>query len=76
MQQELPNQATTARQEHHKTLQQTLPTAQHINELAQHLPTTQQAGSVEIQSTFHQAFDPKLHNLKWHLNGVQKLECQ
>ena len=60
MQQELSDQATTARQQQQQqTLQQTLTTAQYTNELAQQLRANQQIGPVEIQGTFHQAGDPK-----------------
>ena len=59
MQQELANQAATARQQHQETLQQTLTTAQNTNELAQQMQANQQVGPMEIQGTFHQAVDPK-----------------
>ena len=64
MQQELANQAMTARQQHQETLQQTLSTAKHTNELAQKLRANQQVGPVEIQSTFHQAVDPKFSTFR------------
>ena len=59
MQQELANQAATARLQHQETLQQTLTTAQNTNELAQQIRENQHVGPVEIQGTFHQAVDPK-----------------
>ena len=62
MQQELANQAATARQQHQETLQQTLTIAQHTNELAQQLRANQQVGPLEIQGTFHQAVDPNFQH--------------
>ena len=62
MQQELANQAATARQQHQETLQQTLTIAQHTNELAQQLRANQQVGPLEIQGIFHQAVDPNFQH--------------
>ena len=62
MQQELANQAATARQQHQETLQQTPTIAQHTNELAQQLRANQQVGPLEIQGIFHQAVDPNFQH--------------
>ena len=63
MQQELSNQAITARQHHQEALQQTEATVQHTYELAEQLQN-KQARPVEIQGTFHQAVDPKFPTLR------------
>ena len=51
--------SSNSRQQHQETLQQTLTTAQNTNKLAHQMRVNQQVGPVEIQSTFHQAVDPK-----------------